>query len=280
MRGEKMIKSSVATWTVKSTSLAQSVRVLADMGFRAMSFCYSQQAAIIKEWTELLALFRERDLDILFHLGLGGNPHTPKDVELAPQLATPLALHERCGRVKAVCFDPAWQTDPNKQVIADLPGSIVGLRYAVERLLPCGIRVAIENWSISGRPDQLDEIKRGVGCSTLGFLLDVGHVHIMVKKKILPPDMTTESYIDGLPFPIYEIHLHDNHGDLDEHLPLGRGEVKIEPIIRALKRKGFSDYVTVEIIPNMKPILLEDAEALAGIQHTWEAFEKTWHVVS
>ena len=272
-----MVKTCVATWTVKSDSLAQTVRALADMGFQAMSFCLYQHPALTKEWPEVLALLRERDLDVLFHLALGGNPRTPKDVELSPQFALVLSLHEKTGRVKTVCFDPAWQMNEAKQVIADLPGAVAGLRYAVERLTPCGIRVGIENWSISGRLDQLQEIKAGVGYAGLGMLLDVGHAHIMVAKKILPSGMTTESFVDALPLPVYELHLHDNHGDSDEHLPLGAGQVQLEPVIRALKRKAFSGHATAEIIPNMKAIPLTDMAGMEGIRRTKEQFERAWN---
>ncbi len=271
-----MIKPCVATWTVKSESLVQTVRALAGMGFRGMSFCSSQQQALLREWPDLLAALRGKDLDVLFHLALGGNPRTPKDVELAAQLCMPLAMHEKTGRVAAVCFDPAWQLNDAKQVVAHLPGSIAGLRYAVEKLAPFGIRVGIENWSISGTPDQLQEIKAGVGHDCLGMLLDVGHAHIMAQKKILPPGMTPEAYVDSLPFPIYELHLHDNHGDLDEHLPLGAGGLSLDPVVRALKRKGFCGYATAEIIPNMKAIPIEDAAAMQAIRQTREAFERAW----
>ena len=272
-----MIKNSVAVWTVKSDSLARAVRALADMGFQAMSFCSYQQAALLKEWPDVLAVLRERDLDVLFHLAIGGNPRTPKEVELAPQIAMALALHEKTGRVKTVCFDPAWQMNESKQVVADIPGTIAGLRYAIERLAPSGVRVGIENWSISGRLDQLEEIKAGVGQPSLGMLLDVGHAHIMVEKKILAPGMTTEAFVDAIPFPIYELHLHDNHGDLDEHLPLGAGGVKLAPVVRALKRKGFSGYVTAEIIPHMKQVPLSDAQGMEGIRRTKEIFEQAWN---
>ena len=57
-----MIRSGVATWTVKSESLAKRVRALADLGFKVMSFCSGQQAALIKEWAEVAAVLRERDL--------------------------------------------------------------------------------------------------------------------------------------------------------------------------------------------------------------------------
>ena len=271
-----MIKTSVAVWTVKSESLAQTVRALADMGFRAMSFSISQQAAIVKDWPDLLAVLRERDLDVLFHLAVGGNPRTPKEVELAAPCATVLAFHEKTGRVKTVCFDPAWQMNESKNVVADLPGTIAGLRYAIERLSPCGVRVGIENWSISGRPDQLEEIKAGVAHPSLGMLLDVGHAHIMAAKKILPSGMTPEGFVAAIPLPLYELHLHDNHGDLDEHLPLGAGDVKLAPVVRALKRKGFSGYVTAEIIPNMKQVSLEDIAGMEGIRRTKEIFESEW----
>ncbi|MBM4084457.1 MAG: sugar phosphate isomerase/epimerase, partial [Planctomycetes bacterium] len=263
-----MVKPCVATWTVKSDSLARTLRVMADMGFRAVSFCSSQPSAVAREWPEVMAILRDHDLDVLFHLALGGNPRTPKEVELAPQLASVLALHEKTGRVKTVCFDPAYQVGEAKKNVADLPGTAAGLRHAIEKLTPCGIRVGIENWSISGRIEQFEWIKREVGDDRLGMLLDIGHAHIMAEQQILPPGMTPAAYVDALPFPLYELHLHDNHGKDDEHLAIGDGDLKLDSIVRAIQRKGFDGHATVEVIPGLKTMPIEDAAALDGIRRT------------
>jgi hypothetical protein len=50
----------------------------------------------------------------------------------------------------------------------------------------------------------------------------------------------------------------------------------LAPVIRALKRKGFSGYATAEIIPNMKAIPIDDATGMEGVRRTKEIFECEW----
>ncbi len=59
------------------------------------------------------------------------------------------------------------------------------------------------------------------------------------------------------------VHAHDNrqgHGEAgDLHLPLGKGTIRLEGILRALKENGFDGHVTLELFSGMKE---EKAESL------------------
>lgn len=45
---------------------------------------------------------------------------------------------------------------------------------------------------------------------------------------------------------ITHVHLHDNHGKRDEHLPLGKGSVDFEYIAKTLRKIKYSDTITFE----------------------------------
>ena len=95
------------------------------------------------------------------------------------------------------------------------------------REIPAGITIALENVMEPG-PEMLVEIARGVDDPRLGLCLDVGHANTVVSKTP-PADWLAPMLPD-----LRHVHLHDNHGALDEHLPLGTGTIDFAPILAAL----------------------------------------------
>ena len=77
-------------------------------------------------------------------------------------------------------------------------------------------------------PEMLVEIARGVDDPRLGLCLDVGHANTVVSKTP-PADWLAPMLPD-----LRHVHLHDNHGALDEHLPLGAGTIDFAPILAVL----------------------------------------------
>ncbi|MGM0770532.1 MAG: sugar phosphate isomerase/epimerase family protein [Halobacteriota archaeon] len=96
-----------------------------------------------------------------------------------------------------------------------------------------GISIAVENMPdfpmIFGRePDEILRILDEVDRENVGMTLDVGHAN------------TTghlEEFLDKCRDRIIHVHLHDNMGKRDEHLPAGRGSVNWEAV-----KKGLSGY--------------------------------------
>jgi sugar phosphate isomerase/epimerase len=83
-------------------------------------------------------------------------------------------------------------------------------------------------------------------------------------------------YLARLPLPVWEVHLHDNSGDRDEHGHFGLGNVDFAAVAAGLKAIGFSGVSTIEIAPSFhgktpaesKPL---SAESLAQWKDMWEA---------
>jgi len=112
-----------------------------------------------------------------------------------------------------------------------------------------GVILAIEN-SAKGRAHRLVASPREhlyivnkVGSSHVGALLDVGHAHTW--------KLDIAEYIRSLGEHLVLVHLHDNRGDADEHLALGKGTLdfkgvgaelgrlpKVVPLVLCMRRSG------------------------------------------
>ena len=75
----------------------------------------------------------------------------------------------------------------------------------------------------------------------LKFHLDVGHAFIENR-------MTgVYSYIDSFGDRLAHVHIHDNHGEDDEHLPLGYGKIDFKKVVKWLKSIDYVETITFEI---------------------------------
>ncbi len=73
------------------------------------------------------------------------------------------------------------------------------------------------------------------------MLLDLGHLNLMAEDPVRA--------VRDLPIPVCEVHVHDNKGKEDDHMPLGWGKLPLEGIVRSLRRAGFDGIWTLEIRP-------------------------------
>lgn len=87
----------------------------------------------------------------------------------------------------------------------------------------------------------------------LSLLLDLGHANLCGRKP--------EEFIKRFHSKIKHIHLHDNFGDEDLHLPMGCGSMKWEKILKILK-KYYDGTITLEIFSKEKDYVLLAREKL------------------
>jgi sugar phosphate isomerase/epimerase len=55
------------------------------------------------------------------------------------------------------------------------------------------------------------------------------------------------AYIDSFTDRLAHIHIHDNHGEEDEHLPLGSGKIDFKKVVKWLKLINYSQTITFEV---------------------------------
>lgn len=73
------------------------------------------------------------------------------------------------------------------------------------------------------------EIVEKVNSDKLGLNLDIGHAHCNSKVEVL-------DWIKLLKDKITYVHLHDNHGETDEHIGLGKGTIPLKEVLKALNK--------------------------------------------
>lgn len=112
-----------------------------------------------------------------------------------------------------------------------------GLLPLPEGLAGCWI--AIENIFEDG-PSTLAALMERLPSPPFGFCLDTGHFQMFSKEPL-------EAWFDALGPRLREVHLHDNGGDSDEHLPPGAGIFDFERLYRLVGRLGHPVLGTLEM---------------------------------
>ncbi|MDD5254091.1 MAG: sugar phosphate isomerase/epimerase [Candidatus Nanoarchaeia archaeon] len=87
----------------------------------------------------------------------------------------------------------------------------------------------------------------------LHFHLDIGHSNLYGRNPV--------KYIKELNKELRHVHLHDNNGSEDEHLPIGAGNINWEKTLKVLK-KYYDGTITLEIFAKDKEFSLTSKDKL------------------
>ncbi len=101
-----------------------------------------------------------------------------------------------------------------------------------------GTKIFVEN-IFERNPGSLLELKERVGSDNLFFCFDPGHGHLFSSLPLV-------EWIGALGDDIAEVHLHDNCGTRDEHLPLLEGGINFRGIIGELVQRKRDAIFTLE----------------------------------
>ncbi len=105
-------------------------------------------------------------------------------------------------------------------------------------------------------PDDFVEIMQRF--PDLKLTLDTGHANIGTKngRRIL-------EFIKKFGHRIGHLHVSDNFGKRDDHMPLGSGVIDFKKIVRAIKHCGYDDTATLEIFSEDRRALKQSRERFA-----------------
>ena len=118
------------------------------------------------------------------------------------------------------------------------------LEIIVEKAHALGLCLCLENmfprtqWLIN--PEEFVDILAKF--PTANLLLDVGHAHIDD-----PKGEKCLRFIEMFPGRIGHVHVSDNFGKEDQHLPIGAGIIDFSRVVKALKGIGYDDTITLEV---------------------------------
>ena len=73
------------------------------------------------------------------------------------------------------------------------------------------------------------------------FHFDIAHAYIENKMKGI------RTYLDAFSDRLVHIHIHDNHGEEDEHLSLGYGKIDFKKVVRWLTELNYNKTITFEV---------------------------------
>ncbi|MEJ2657119.1 MAG: sugar phosphate isomerase/epimerase [Desulfobacterales bacterium] len=94
----------------------------------------------------------------------------------------------------------------------------------------------------------------------LKMTLDTGHAHIKDKE-----GKRAVKFIERFPDRIGHIHISDNLGEADNHLPVGAGTVDFYKIVKALKGIGYDDTITLEVFSKDREYLKMSRNKVAAM---------------
>jgi sugar phosphate isomerase/epimerase len=118
------------------------------------------------------------------------------------------------------------------------------VRRLLSEAADVGIRLLLENVtdSIWALDRVLDEIGDDPEETNLGICIDIGHARMSHDAGRHP----VANYLERYRGPLRHLHLHDTHGDADEHLVPGRGTIDWIELADVLARIRFSGAAILE----------------------------------
>ena len=218
---------------------------------------------------------------------------TSRDISAMRESGTPLSICEveRVRRIEAMdelkrVIDVADDL-PYARLILHMGGSretadprkrdaaFSSLEHLILHARHAGVTICVENTlSEMGSPDYLRAFVDETRLSGLRFNFDIGHANLAE----LPEEERLEKSFAPLRELVSSAHLHDNHGEKDEHLPPYDGSIQWPSAIKLLKSvtpNGGLPLV-LELKEKTGPEVPTMTEQLAAARKSLDKFEKAW----
>jgi sugar phosphate isomerase/epimerase len=240
------------------------IRAIAALGFDYLELTLdaplAHHAVVRQQRSEILGALADAGMGLVCHL-----PTFVHTADLTPALrqasreeirrsldvAAELGAEKVVAHPPAIGFMGALAMDRVRPLVEE--GMAEMLDHATSR----GVRVCLENmfprYRVGVEPSTFEPLL--AAWPALHLTLDVGHAFIEDRKtrRLL-------AFIETLGHRIGHLHLSDNRGQRDEHLPLGKGRIPYARIARALKRHVAIETATLEIFTDRREDLVESRE--------------------
>ena len=190
----------------------------------------------------LSGALRENQLEVSIHgpfmdLSPGGVDPRIKEVTRDRLLKTIELAH--FFNPTMIVFHPGyerWKFDGNINLW--LESSLQTWRPLVKEAEERGLTLAIEN-VFEESPDPIKNLLEEIHSPHFRFCFDTGHQNVFAKTPLT-------IWIEALGGFLSEVHLHDNHKEMDEHLPVGEGEFDFNQFFALLSQSKLSPLYTLE----------------------------------
>lgn len=129
----------------------------------------------------------------------------------------------------------SWGMEKTYELLTD------NIRYFGKRAGEFHTKIGVENLFLGrffSKPDELLKLVHDVDNEYVGFCFDSGHANV--------DGLELPALIKGMGDKLFEVHLHDNFGDRDTHLPIGFGNINWYEVIKALDEISYRGTATFE----------------------------------
>jgi sugar phosphate isomerase/epimerase len=136
---------------------------------------------------------------------------------------------------------------------------VEGVRALAMYAEPKGVRLALENLGsgYTREPERLVALMADLGSPNVGVVIDTGHRNL---------NGDPAAALRTIGHHLITLHLHDNHGEKDEHLLCGRGGIDWADVMQALRDIDYGGVFMYEI--SRPEDLTELAKNAHWIQHS------------
>jgi sugar phosphate isomerase/epimerase len=217
---------------------------------------------------------------------------TSRDISAMRESGTPLSICEieRVRRIEAMdelkrVIDVADDL-PYARLILHMGGAretadprkrdaaFSSLEHLILHARHAGITICVENTtSEMGDPAYLRAFVDETRLNGLRFNFDIGHAHLAE----LPEGERLEKSFSPLRGLVSSVHLHDNHGEKDEHLPPYDGTIDWPTAIKILQSAPQTSLpIVLELKEKTGPEALSAADQLAAARKSLDRFEIGW----
>lgn len=240
------MKIGISTWAYQDLPLVEALGRISQHSDRAEILCEARHS-----------LLRPENLETAQSFGLKYTVHgLVADINIAsvyPEIReASVRLHRRAIEASAAAGAKLYVIHPGyvawsfywHDAMQALDKSLEELSILQEEL---GIRLAVENMPKS---DWLFFHKPDLDLHGMGLVLDVGHAKTCG---------TLNEFLEHSE--LAHVHLHDNSGQNDEHLPLGKGCIDFRPVLKVIEEKG----VTAALEQKTEEGVLESLKALKAL---------------
>lgn len=164
---------------------------------------------------------------------------------------------------------PREAVDPRKRDAA-----LSSLEHLVLHARHVGVTIAVENTtSEMGDPAYLRSFVDETRLTGLRFNFDIGHAHLADG----PENGRVEKAFTPMRELVVSAHIHDNHGEKDEHLPPYEGSIDWEAAVKALKSAPDAEMpLTLELKERTGHDAPSVAEQLKSAGEALDKFEREW----
>jgi sugar phosphate isomerase/epimerase len=137
--------------------------------------------------------------------------------------------------------------------------NIAAFRHLAQVAATHGLQLMIEN--LPETYHTLDAIRPLMDADpAIGFHLDIAHAQVRGNR--------THELLTAFGDRLVHVHLSDNTGRADDHLPLGAGRLDWKRLVRLLKRTGYDSTITLEVFSDDPDYLLASQRKLRAV---WDA---------